>query len=103
MLPHVNTKNRDFTCTNDWILILRGHDTETSILVLVLDEPAPSAPLDTQKGCVELLLERVEITECLRDGGGQFRSGGRVRLSGAWWSKVSPKETVIDVSYVVCQ
>jgi hypothetical protein len=67
VLPRVDTKERS-EVTGDGVLVRAG-DNAKSAGGLVLDEPGPTAALDTGEGGVYLLAEGVEGTKVLVNGG----------------------------------
>lgn len=65
MLPSIDAQQRD-VLAGHWILVGTGCDTKGTAL-LILDEPSPTAALDTGKSGVELLAEGIEGAKVLVD------------------------------------
>lgn len=95
MLPRVDTEDGT-ELTNNRVLVLVRLDTDVAGLD-VLDEPCPTATLNTCEGGIELLLESVKAAVALVD---LLRKSARRRLAAALrlGCEVLPEESVVDVA-----
>ena len=98
MLPCINTQ-QGLVSSNHRVLIGKGLDGDVSCLS-VLDQPSPTAALDSGQSSIELLLHVFQTSICAVDGLGQF-SRGRFTTSRVLGSQILPKESVIDVTAAV--
>lgn len=95
MFPRIDTQ-QGLVPANDRVLVGIGLDGDVSCLS-VLDQPGPTAALDSGESGVELLLQVFQASICALDGLGQF-SGRRLTTTGILGSQVSPEQSVVEVT-----
>lgn len=109
MLPHIHSEKWDgaFVRSNDWVLIVRRYNLETSSLLISRtlcsgNEPPPATALDTEKGLFEVINEIVKAAPFGLDSGFHSRGHGiDVGVCGGYGGKVAPEERVVDVASAV--
>lgn len=97
VLPHVNAKDGHLAA-DDGVLVLGRNDTEA---LCVLDEPAPTASLQAQKGLAKSGLESVQAAPDLVDVGNQSWGTLGVGVGGAGRGEVLPEERVVYVASTI--
>jgi hypothetical protein len=81
MLPHVDAEDGNLAFANHGILVFcRGNGKALLIACLNLNQPSPSAALDTQQRSIERLLEFVFIAPHSLDLLYELRSGRAFRF-----------------------
>lgn len=98
VLPSIDTKKR-LEVAGDRVLV-RASDDAKGAAGLVLDQPGPTAALDSGQGGVDLLAQGVEGAKVLLDGLSQFAVGLTTAIS-AGRGEVLPEERVVDVATAV--
>lgn len=98
VLPGINTE-KGLVLANNGVLVGVGADTDLAGL-LVLDEPGPTAALNTSQRGVEIVLELIEAAVGAVDGLAEGAGGG-LTTAGALGSQVLPEEGVVQVTTAV--
>jgi hypothetical protein len=101
MLPHINTEDWNLNSSDDGILVFRRYNPETAAFIFEFDEPTPSAALNTKQSCVELLLERFQVSESLNDGCRKLGRGRWIGFCRFGRSKILPEERMVDMAAAI--